>query len=297
MGFCDLVPPSDVQPERLVEMERALSEAGRCVRMHLPSSGARSAAELFSWLTRSYRRGSAIEAGATTVSAEDAAKVAAVKDMEAELLSAFSRAVENCVLRCCRRYGRRPDELDGAAYECFLNAMVNYDGSSRFSTFLFICLNRGLARFCVGQNELGVPVEVSKLVSRVTAAMSEGGCTFDDAVARLGVDRGTASKVCAAMRTVRNATDLNIDESGMASVRPREEALWVSEAVKRAKLGTLERAALDAFLQSPKGVQGLSEGCRYLLNPDTGRPYSRAAVSSAFRRAKDKVARVLGEAA
>lgn len=297
MSFCDLVPPTTIPQDRLLELEGALAQAGRRIKTHASKSSASSAAEFFCSFVKAYRAGSPVSACGLLVSAEDADKMVVAKALEGELLSGFSRGIQQCILRCAKSFGRQPDELEGVAYECFYNAVVNYDGSSRFCTFLFTCLRRGLARFCAGQSELGVPENIRKLTMRVTNTMAKEGRTFDDAISRLGVSKKQTLKVCAAMRTVQRATDLKIRESEMASSLPRDDARWVLEAIGKAELGSLERAAFEAFMDAPAGSQGLAAGCRHLVNPQTGKPYSRAALSSAWRQARKKIARVLGEAA
>lgn len=63
-------------------------------------------------------------------------------------------------------------------------------------------------------------------------------------------------------------------------------------AVSRAGLSTLERAVVDGFLSSQSDTKtnlGLSEVAGKLINPDTNRPFSRMAISLAWKRAKQKI--------
>ena len=96
--------------------------------------------------------------------------------------------------------------------------------------------------------------------------------------------------VVAAMSKVKTASELDIRESDMVGCEDSRVPSGVMEALSTVKLGNLEKAALKGFLESPSGIMGLSKGCSGMINPNTGRPYSRAAISSAWRQAKKKIA-------
>lgn len=81
------------------------------------------------------------------------------------------------------------------------------------------------------------------------------------------------------------------------------------EAIRNVSLSDLERVALDAWIengceeiQAGTGVRkrsnkGLSEAAKKVINPVTGKPYTRAALSQALQRAKLKIKQAYPEAA
>lgn len=296
-NFCDLVSHSTISKDRLVEIERCLSEASALVRRHRSASGVSNSLEFFAGLMRGYREGNPVQVGNVTVSAEDAAVMMAVKEVEGELLAGFSRMISKATAYCQRNYGSPADELQADAYEAFFSAMINYSGENRFSTYLWWALSRNLRRVCLDKGELKAPKNVRRIAMRVVDAMHSKGLTFDEAMASEGVPEKNRFKVVASMSRVCSATELELKESEMATSADPESFDWVSKAVEEAKLGRLERAVLKGFMDAPSGTMGLSEGCRGLINPETGRPYSRAALSAAWRQARKKIASAMGEVA
>lgn len=289
-SFCKVVAPSDLGHERLREIESTLASCAGVVGDHLADSGFKSRMEFFKELMRRHRPGCGCLVGSAEVSSSNADLMMRLKEVESDLLSHFSMMIERVVRRCARVHSRDSDGLHADAYEGFFRAMLNYDGSVRFSTFLHACLVRHLARACSGDSCVRVPDRIRRLSMRVVGRMGRGE-SFDSAVE--GMDEASVQRVVASMGRVRTATDMEVEESDLVAVEDRESLEWVSRALEGVEFTVLERAALKGFMESPSGVMGLSEGMEGLVNPATGRPYSRAAVSAAWRQARKKIARVL----
>lgn len=295
MKSFQIVDPCPLPPGRLREIESGLAVATGVLAVHHGASGVKDRLSFFSRAMRAYRPGMGAVVCGVEVSAEDMGRIAWIKGVEPELLSGFSRMVQKVVLRVAARYGRDPCELQSDAYESFCRAVVNYSGGAAFSTYLWWCVQRGVSRACDDGGELKVPRNVRRMAARVADSMREGGLTFDEAVE--GLSPSGRSRVVASMARVCGAEDLGIRESEMAATRDRESSAWVALALSRANLRPLEMAVVRGFMDSPAGTLGLSEGCREMVNPDTGRPYSRAALSAAWKQAKRKIARAIEEAA
>lgn len=296
-GFCDLVPPVQLPENRVREIESALAEASAAISKYQEACGSSSGVEFYVEFMRLYRRGKDIQMGSVLIPAQDADAMIRVKEVEPDLLSGFSRMIQKAILCCARQYGRDAEDLQAEAYEALFRAMVKYDGSASFCTYLWYSLVRNISRACLDRGELKVPRDVRKIAMRVVDTMHKDGLTFDEAVEAEGVSESYRKKVVSAMSKVCSATELEIDPAQMASTTNRESFGWVGKAVERAGLGPLETAVLKGFMEAPAGVMGLSEGCRGLINPDTGRPYSRAALSSAWKQARKKISRAIDEAA
>ena len=54
------------------------------------------------------------------------------------------------------------------------------------------------------------------------------------------------------------------------------------------EMSQLEKAVLDGFLQSSKGM-GLNSISKNIINPKTGKPFTRMAASLAWKRVKEKI--------
>lgn len=289
-SFCDVVPPSDMGDSRLREVESLLARCSGVLGGYLEDSGLGSRPKFFMELMRKHRPGSGCLVGSAEVSAEDASQMMMVKEAEGELLGHFSKMTQQVVARRARAHGKDGDALHADAYEAFFTAMLNYDGSVRFSTYLQTCLSHNINRACMKDSFVRVPAEVRRLSMRVVGRMGEGA-TFDEAVE--GLDEDAVRGVVASMRRVQTATDLEVNESEMAVVEDRESVEWVGRALEGVNFTRLERAALQGFMDAPCGVMGLSSALKGLINPDTGKEYSRAAISAAWAQARKKIRRAL----
>lgn len=295
--FCDLFPPLRAGEARLREMESIVAEAGRLTERHHSASDVESRVNFFADFVRAYREGATVHVAGATIPRDDAGKMMRAKDLEGEVLASFSPMISKIVSKVSSRFDEDPEDLVGEAFKGFFQALVHYTGGSRFSTFLYTCVERHLGRVCVRGAHIRVPDETRRITMRVVGRMGREGETFDEALESEGVPRNKVPCVVAAMSRVSTASDLDIRESDMATCTDRPTAASVMRAVDSAGLGRLERAVLQSFMEAPATRMGLSEGCKDLINPDTGRPYSRAAISSAWREARKKLARVLGDVA
>jgi hypothetical protein len=294
-GNFQIVDPCPLAPERMRELEVALSKSNDVLAVYHRASGRKGRLSFFASAMKAYRPGCGAVVDGVEVTAGDMEKIAGIKAMESELLSGFSRMIQKVLLRVAARHGRDPGDLQSDAYEAFCRALVNYSEGAAFSTYLWWCVQRGVSRACDDGGELNVPRNVRTMAARVEESMRECGMTFDEAVEGLSPSR--RSKVVASLSRVCSATELGVRESDMAMSKERESPAWVARALARANLRPLEMAVVRGFMESPAGTLGLSEGCREMVNPDTGRPYSRAALSAAWKQAKKKIARAMDEAA
>lgn len=295
--LCDLVPPALIDSERMREIESVLGEAGRLTERHQSLSGCRSRVEFFAEFSRKYEAGRGALVFGANVPPSDADIMIQAKELEGELLSGFSPMVNLLTHRAASKFGGDPDDLVGEAFMGFFQALVHYKGDAKFSTFLQKCLKRRLSRSCSEDRAIRVPQEVRRLTMRVVERMKGSGASFDEALNSEGVSPEKARGVVTAMSRVCSATELDIRESDMATSEDCPVPRGVMKAIEGVEFTALERAALKGFLDSPSDKMGLSKGCAEMVNPETGRPYSRAAVSFAWRQARKKLAVALKEVA
>lgn len=295
--FCDLVGVSTIGRARLSEIESRLAACNEVVQRHHAASGVKSRVCFFVSFMEARRGRGGCVVGSAHIPAADADAMMEAKELEPELLEGFSRMIQKSIGRFAARYGKDSSDLQAEAYEAFFGALINYTGESGFSTYLYWCLDRQLSRVCLDKGELKVPRDVRRMAMRVVDSMSRDRLTLDEAVSAAGIEGDRAKAVVAAMSRVYNTTELDMDESELARVEDSESLGWVMAAVERADLGFLERAVLKSFLDAPSDKMGLTKGCSGLVNPETGRPYSRTALSVAWKRAREKIAKAAERAA
>jgi DNA-directed RNA polymerase specialized sigma subunit len=235
---------------------------------------------------RVYKEGRPCVVGKSRIPASDALFMMTPKEVEEELLQQFSKLIKSATRRVASKHNMDGCELTAEAYEAFFRAMLNYNGSTRFSTFLHFCLHRNLTRALSDDSIIRVPRKVRKLSMRVVDFMHSGK-TFDEATKEFKND--DVKKIVASMRKVQGAGDLQMDESELATVEESQDFKWVRKALEGVHFTRLEQEALRGFMESPAGVMGLSSNLKNLVNPATGKPYSRAAVSTAWAQARKKI--------
>lgn len=284
--FCGLVRPLKAADSRVLDMESALASCSRVVKACHGVSGIKSSLDFFKEFMRVHRRGSGCRVGSACISAPDAEIMMRIKDIEVELLGHFSRMISMVVAQVSMSRGRVAEDFNSEAYEAFFHAMLNYDGSVRFSTYLHNCLRRKILHACSEDSTVRIPSNARKLSMRVIEKMNTGQ-TFDEATD--GLKEGAMRIVLASFKSVQTATDLEVNESEMAKVEDKDSFEWVDATLKGVDLTLLERVALRGFMDSPTGVMGLSSALKGLINPNTGKEYSRAAISAAWAKARKKI--------
>lgn len=295
-NFADCFKPVQMSPDRLSEVEGVLSESSRLIKEHIESSGFKKRADFFAALLAT-KSGKCRRVGSAVVEESVALRILAVKEVEVELLGHFSLMIQKAIYKHSLKFGRDPSDFQSVAYEIFVNVMLNFDGRCQFSTYLYHSLGRSLKRSIPNERLIRVPSQVRKLSMRIFESMNSKGLTFDEAVECVGAKKKDISRVVAGMSPVKYAADMEMDDSEMAFTNDSENTSWIMDVVDRAGLGKLEREAVRILMNSPAGSMGFAKGCRSLINPSTGRPYSSSAMSAAWKQAKKKIAMAMGEAA
>jgi len=288
-----MVPYKPIEKSRLLELEASVAAANKTMSEYRAVSSAGSVRDFFCEFVRRYNEGSEVSLFGVVVPADRAAMIIVTKEVESEIIAGFSPMIQKLVRRFALNMGVDPEDFFGEAFKSFLDALVNYDGSARFSTFLHRCLARHLQRVSMAGGGTKVPYEIQRLTMRVVDRMSRDRVSFDEAVDSEGVTPKRLKKVVAAMSKVCTVSALDIKDSEIKGRPERPSYTGVRGAIESANLGRLEKAVVEAFMASPTGEMGLSRGCAGMINPDTGRPYSRAAISSAWKQARKKLGPLL----
>ena len=287
------VPSVRLPEERRLEIEEVLRSSNVVLKSYYELAGDYPGG-LRGFFAEVCRSGSA---GGVEVSGEDLAVIRRVKELEWELLCDCS----GLIYKISDRWGGdlggslSGEDLDMVAVEAFLKAVCGYMGGCRFSTYLVQCVERHMMRARENaDNPLGFPLEVVRRRREVRRLMGEGR-TLDSAILESGVPAGMVGQLMMSMGSLENPGDVEVAswDSGRDVSLDHEEAL---EALGSMELSPLEREVLDEFFRSG-GELNLSRLASRLVNPATGRPYTRMNMSLVWKGLKGKMLKACRKAA
>lgn len=278
MRFADfLVPSVRLTPERRMEVEELLRTSNLVLKGHYPGDYPGGLRAFFAEVCR----------GGVSVPPEDLSLIRRVKEVEWELLCDCSRLI----YRIASRWGGELDGLSSedvemVAVEAFLKAVCGYVGGCRFSTYLVRCVERHMMRMREGaENPLGFPLEVVRRRREVRRLMGREGATLDSAVLEAAVPGEMVGVLMRSMGALESRGDMEAVSRDCGVRIDDMEALGALEGLE---LDPLERAVLDELVRSG-GELNLSLLARGLVNPRTGKPYTRMNMSLVWRRLKNKI--------
>lgn len=248
-----------------------------------------------------------LEINGITIPEKDVSKILAVKNLEWEILCAFSNLITKLVLKKSRSEfdcSLSIDDLMSEAYQAVLYAISHYtQGETKLITFLHHCLTRHLTRVCNKTTGLSnLSSGAVKLKAKYNKLSCKEGATFDSIVAEMGISQKEISMLPSLLCKVQNMTSLEKDEFEIQvvdeSAPPRQEQdKSIMRIVSDLGLTDLERAVLEGFVNSSSSKMGLNSVSKNLINPKTNKPYSRMAFTFAWRRIKEKIVQVYGRVA
>jgi folate-dependent phosphoribosylglycinamide formyltransferase PurN len=240
----------------------------------------------------------------------DLKKILEIKNLEWEILCGFSRLITKIAIKKSKQefdLSLSLDDLIGEAYHATLHAISHYTKSdTKFITFLHHCVRRHLSRVCNKTNGLSdFSAGAVKLRAKYNKLASEEGANFDSVVSKMHISEREIATLPALLCKVQNMTTLEkgdcdlviIDNSFDETQNKEEKPNNMMRIVSDLELTELERAVLEGFVKSSSSKLGLNSVSKTLINPKTNKPYSRMAFTFAWRRIKEKIAKVYGKVA
>jgi hypothetical protein len=306
--FQYLVPHAPISESRKMEIEDILRAGNKLLKEHHEAmkraSGVKrhSRVSFLKMVSDSFRPGEDVAVRGIVVPAADAEKILLVGKVEWELLSSFSNMINKIVLRWTQRdrdVCLSREDLVGEAYAAAKRATTHFiNPNVRFCTFLHWCVSRHLSKVCCRTNGLSsLSASAVKLKLKYRELSSREGANFDSVVCEMNLSASEASKLQAVLCRVQSSTVLDKSMSDIAvAAEPNVKDSGLLDRVRKLELSGLERAVLEGFLESSSSGLGLSSISKNLINPDTQKPYSRMAFTFAFRRVKEKVAKICKDA-
>lgn len=237
----------------------------------------------------------------------DALKIIEVKKVEAEIVEGFSLLLAKIANRKVEKEidpSLSFDDLMSEACHALVRAISNYtDSQYRLSTFFHACVSRHLAKICgttTRMSTLSRKTHRHKVVCK--RLLAEEGATFDSVVQQMGLTPKQISTLSSVLCNVNLSSDLEPGEYSKAVLDHKAEENSidrhkVAHVLGRLDLSELELAVLKGFVGSSTRRLGLAEESKKLINPRTNKPYSRMALTYAWRRVKEKIEEAYKKAA
>jgi DNA-directed RNA polymerase specialized sigma24 family protein len=295
MRFNLPIPYVPVSEERKAELEKSLRHANLLVQEHARKSGVDC--DFF----REQVLSNSVE-----VSPQDAETIRVAKEMEWEILCAFSNLIAKVVNRWAAKTCDSSLSHEDLANEALARAVKAVRGFTqdgiKFCTFLHICVNRRLSELCVKSGTVSrIPRSVARMKMQYMTLANEEGSTFDSVVQKMGLSQKRVAELIFALKGVSGDLDYDrdmriVDESDELREDLDGDKPGIMSVLGSLELSELEKAVLEGFLRS-EGKMGLSEVSKKLINPNTKKPYSRMAFSLAWARVKEKIVKAYSEAA
>lgn len=289
------IPHVPVSESRKTELEQCLREANLLVQGY---------AKKFGMNCESFRE--CVFSNSIEIDPQDALTIRSARDMEWEIICAFSNLIAKIVNKWSSRTCDPSLSSEDLANEAVARAVkasrsFTQDGI-KFCTFLHVCVNRRLSELCVKSGAVSkIPRSVAKMKMQYMALSSEEGATFDSVVQKMGLSEKRVAELIFALKgvTIHHEEDPGmkmVDESFEVREDRAGKKIGIMSVVESLELSELERAVLEGFLRSDSKM-GISKISKNLINPKTNRPYSRMAFSLAWARVKEKIAKAYSEAA
>jgi hypothetical protein len=304
--FC--IPYRPIEDKTKRDLEKTIRESNSLLeRHHERMKSAQGIARhnrtrFLSDIQKLHVPGQDLEISGIIISAEDASVILKTKELEWDMLCAYSRLIE----KLASRWGENlsdgslsREDLESEAVGAAIDALTHYTKEERFSTYLHHCVNRHLSKVFNKTNGMSdLPNRAIKLRREYKKLICKEGATFDSVVEEMGISMKEVGVLRASLCTARNVTSLGdkgLDNDGQdlcPTVKP-ETANLDPSILSMIELSSFERAVLDGFLV----CGGKTSASKNLINPETQKPYSRMACSYAWKRVKEKIEKVYGRAA
>jgi hypothetical protein len=238
-----------------------------------------------------------VEVRGIKISKEDAEVILKIKKVEWRILQGYSRLLE----KLSRKWSKNSDpclsldDIRSEAVNSAIKSIVHYSKLDvELCTFLYLCVDRHLARFCNKTNGMShLTLNSIDLKRRHDELSLEEGSNFDSIVKKMNISEKEVSTLCSVLNKVQNVSSLSKEDQkeicAIDSFSVPEFDLKMMEVVSKIKLSELEKAVLQGFLDSSNSRLGLSSCSKGIINPDTNKPYSRMAFSLAWKRIKKKI--------
>jgi len=253
---------------------------------------------------------------------EDVEKIVFAKSLEAEIISSFSRMffkIANKWSKINNDVCLSVDDLESEATQAALVAMYGYtDTDYAISTYLYRCVSNKIRNICNGTSQLSTlgsnAISIRRRYEEAKNKFDKNK-TFDEIVEFLKFNEKEIELLNSTMSKVLNHSDLTGENDAksldyttvgksFSGLDGTIEYSCVSSgnnfsirsvecsndeiSLNLEDFTELEKIVLEGFMTSSNNL-GIGSLAKKLVNPKTGKPYSRMAITYAWRRVKDKI--------
>lgn len=227
------------------------------------------------------------------ISNKDAEMIYQVKQVQLEVLSSMSNLfakIANSKIKIAKDFAISYEDLESEAIKCAIEAFCSYaDENICFSTYFFNCVSRHLSAYCASSNPLS---KLSKKAINLKRKFSEASRSFDNAnfgeiISSMNLNKKDES----ILRSVLDCRRVESEKENLVEVLSKQdENNNFTESLddvhlEKIEMTSLEKAVLDGFMSEGK----INAFTRSVINPKTGKPYTRMAASLAWKRIKEKI--------
>jgi hypothetical protein len=306
--YAESIPFVSLSEAEKFRLEHSLRERNRLLAhyhdLFKAASGLQKHKRCEFFKTVSGHNGSSLSIGGVDIPAEDVSKISEIKEIEWRLICGFSKLITKLAHKwhgATEDASIGMDDLEGEALQAAVYSAIHFTKEERYSTFLYHCVNRHMAKLCCRAGSLsGVSRGCAKTKRKFQKLIMEEGATFDSVVDKMGLSERQARRLQFSLTKVRTASDSPEDSREITAVDkqavPSEkyETSLLESLIPTLELSDLEKAVLEGFMKSPTGRLGIGSVSKNLINPKTNKPYTRMSFTLAWQRVKKKIADAYG---
>lgn len=251
---------------------------------------------------------------------EEVSEILNLEHLKLDVISSVSVMIKDLVSKKIKN-GRLSDrslsfdDLESEALKSVLYSLHSYtDSNICFSTYFYTCANRDINKLCSRSSPMSKISKKSLMLKKkyIETRKSIGrSASFDEIVSIMNIkekdidlliktlssitisedaaDAASFSKYYSGLDGSRQYFSSGSSSKGLvlSSNNNFEESLS-NRTIEEIDLSDLEKAVLEGFMKSSSKL-GIGSIAKKLINPKTGKPFSRMAITYAWRRVKNKI--------
>lgn len=278
-------------------------------------------------LLLNYEKNKDFEYNGIKIPAEDIKKIILSKSLEYDILCNFSAMLAKIISNCKKNTTDvclDKEDLESEAIKLAISAIYTYDNSTSLSTYIFLIVSRGIRAICkkttpfseLGRgalkikhqyesvkNQLGPNATFDSIVEKAKFTTKQikiiqslfvsasGQSVFSDPKNNSLMDYTFLGKKFSGLdgRVSYSCSSNGFGFTIKNNIEKDSDIILNLEA----DLSDLEKTVLKGFLESSTKSLGINSLTKDFINPKTNKPYSRMAVTYAWRRVKEKLSKNL----
>ena len=229
----------------------------------------------------------------------DLIKIVRTKQLESEIVESFVGLVYDIVSKkekLTKDIMLSKEDLEAECFNKILSALCSYrDSNVYLSTYIYHCICKHIYNLCNKTNSLSKLSTKAINLKRKYVETKKSllrSSNFEEIVEIMKISEKEIDLLRSALvarsdhfsepENIENYEIKNYEEENNISVKS-----FSLVDIEGIELSDLEKAVLDGFMQSAN-KKGLSSISKNIINPKTGKPYTRMAASLAWKRVQEK---------